>query len=97
MSFAGLWDVWRDPSTGEVVYSCVIITTEANAVLSPIHDRMPVILTNDAMTAWLDPSFADVVALQRMLRPTTEDLRARPVSRVVNDPRNDGPELLRAD
>ena len=52
-AFAGLWDGWRDPK-GEVVRSCTIITTSANQLLSPIHDRMPVILTRELEPLWLD-------------------------------------------
>ena len=44
MSFAGLWDRWKNPETGELVMSCTIIVTDANALTRPIHDRMPVVL-----------------------------------------------------
>ncbi len=94
MSFAGLWEPWRDATIGELVYSCVIVTTEANAELAKIHDRMPVILPPDAVAAWLEPA-ADSAALQRLLRPRPEgELRAQPISRLINDPRNNGPEVL---
>ena len=53
-AFAGLWDAWRDPK-GEVVRSCAIITTSANESLSPIHDRMPVILPRDLESAVAGP------------------------------------------
>jgi putative SOS response-associated peptidase YedK len=94
MSFAGLWEVWRDVTTGELVYSCVIITTEANAALARIHDRMPVILPDDAIAAWLEPD-ADTGSLESMLRPLGDtELHAEPISRLINDPRNNGPEVL---
>lgn len=95
LSFAGLWDRWRDPTTGEDVYSCAIITTAATAALAAIHDRMPAILPVSAVATWLDPSYADVGALQAVLRPADTELQVTPVSRRVNDPRNDDPEILR--
>ena len=52
-AFAGLWDVWRDPR-GEIVRSCAIITTSANDLLKPIHDRMPVVLPRKLEPFWLD-------------------------------------------
>jgi putative SOS response-associated peptidase YedK len=95
LALAGLWSSWRDPESGEQVRSFAIITTTANATLAPIHDRMPVILPDDAIDTWLDPNFQDVPALQSLLRPYPDDLlRAYPVSRLVNDVRNDGPQLV---
>jgi putative SOS response-associated peptidase YedK len=80
LSFAGLWDRWTDPQTGEVLMSCTIIVTAANAFTRPIHDRMPVLLEPAGIAAWLGG--ADAGAL---LRPAAEDkLRMWPVSRRVN-------------
>jgi putative SOS response-associated peptidase YedK len=53
MVFAGLWDEWIDKATGKVVESCTIITTEANSIMAPVHDRMPVILGPEHWAAWL--------------------------------------------
>lgn len=53
-ALAGLWESWRDPQDGKVE-TYTIITTDANAVLAPIHDRMPVIVGPDRYAAWLDP------------------------------------------
>ena len=56
MAFAGLWEIWRDPSVADDddpdawVRSCVIVTTRANELLEPIHDRMPVVLAETAGT-----------------------------------------------
>jgi putative SOS response-associated peptidase YedK len=94
MSFAGLWEPWLDSTTGEVVYSCAIITTEATEALAVIHERMPVILPKDALNAWLDPVGEDPLTLQRLLQPSLEPFEARPISRLINNPRNDGPEIL---
>lgn len=95
LALAGLWSSWRDPATGEDMRTFTIVTTQANATMRPIHDRMPVILSEDAWDTWLDPTFQDVPALQSLLAPAPDDLlRVYPVSRLVNDVRNNGPELL---
>ncbi|HKJ25003.1 MAG TPA: SOS response-associated peptidase, partial [Myxococcota bacterium] len=67
-AMAGLYDCWR-PAEGEPVASCTIVTTEANALLAPLHDRMPVILEPEAWDAWLDPESRDTDALSALLRP----------------------------
>ena len=95
MSFAGLWASWRNRETDERLLSCSIITTTPNAVVAALHDRMPVVLPDDTLERWLDPDYHDLVALQSLLRPCADDeLYAYPVSRLVNDVRNDGPELI---
>jgi len=95
MSFAGLWASWSDPRTRERVLSCAIVTTTANAMMAPLHDRMPVILEDDALGMWLDPSLTDTSALLQMLVPCADDvLFAYAVSPRVNDVRNDGPDLI---
>src|SRR5262249_10584721 len=97
LALAGLWSSWRDAQSGEEIRSFTIITTTANTLMRPIHERMPVILPEDTWDVWLDPEFQDVGALQSFLRPCPEDLlRAYRVSRRVNDVTNDGPELLEA-
>ena len=93
-AFAGLWDAWRDPK-GEVVRSCAIIATAANESLSPIHDRMPVILPRELEPLWLDHDLQDYAALAGILTPyITDDMEAYEVSSLVNSPANDGPELI---
>jgi putative SOS response-associated peptidase YedK len=64
--FAGLWDTWRPPE-GDPVRSCTIITTEANVLMSSIHNRMPVILDAEAAAEWLDPA-TPTAELQHLLR-----------------------------
>ena len=71
-AFAGLWDGWRDPK-GEVVRSCTIIATSANELLSPIHDRMPVMLPRDLEPLWLDHDIQDPAVLGGILTPYTTD------------------------
>lgn len=93
-AFAGLWDTWRDPR-GEVVESCTIITTEANELLQPIHDRMPVILPEDVEPLWLDSGMQDATALVSLLAPyPSEAMTTYEVSPLVNSAANDGPELI---
>ena len=95
LSFAGLWASWRDRRTGERVLSCSVITTEPNTVLRPIHDRMPAVLPDDTVDVWLDSEFHDLAALKSMLRPCADDeLYAYRVPTLVNNVRNDGPELV---
>ncbi len=98
MAFAGLWEVWRGPSQDSeesVVRSCVIITTAANSLLAPIHNRMPVVLDPSAWDEWLDPDYRDVDGLQGLLVPAPPaQFELWPVSTRVNNVRNDGPELL---
>ncbi len=93
-AFAGLWDTWRDPQ-GDVVESCTIITTEANELLQPIHDRMPVILPEDVEPLWLDGGMQDAAALVSLLVPyPSEAMTAYEVSTLVNSAANDGPEVI---
>ncbi len=93
-AFAGLWETWRDPE-GETVGSCAIITTTANSLLSPIHDRMPVILPPHLEALWLDHNVQDPGLLSSVLVPYPADaMRAYEVSPLVNSVRNNGPELL---
>ncbi len=95
MAFAGLWERWRSPQ-GEPLESCVIIVTAANALIQPIHDRMPVLLDPEDFGRWLDPTNQDVDALKGLLRSyPPERLQAWPVSRRVNNPRNDDPDLTK--
>jgi putative SOS response-associated peptidase YedK len=80
LSFAGLWDRWKNPDTGEPVASCTIIVTDANAMTRPIHDRMPVLLGKADFEPWLNGA-----AGAELLRPAAEDrLRMWPVSKRVN-------------
>jgi putative SOS response-associated peptidase YedK len=89
-AFAGLWERWRGPE-GEVE-TCTILTTEANSILAPIHDRMPVILDPASYDRWLDPA---QTGAEELLRPCPDGwLEAFPVSTRVNNVRNDAAELI---
>ncbi|OAI41209.1 hypothetical protein AYO40_03625 [Planctomycetaceae bacterium SCGC AG-212-D15] len=93
-AFAGLWEKWRDPE-GQTVQSCSIITTDANAMMRPLHDRMPVILRRDEYDCWLDPAYHDRHRLLELLRPCPEDgLSLTAVGSRVNNARNEGPECV---
>jgi len=93
-AFAGLWSGWHDPADGPTLLTCAIVTTRANGVVAPIHDRMPVILARADEARWLDAD-AGRAALAGCLRPLPDaDTYLRPVARAVNDARYDGPECL---
>jgi putative SOS response-associated peptidase YedK len=88
-AFAGIWDRWKDPSANWVK-TCSILTTTPNAVTSPVHDRMPVILDPDCYDLWLDPGMHDMNAVSDMLKPFNARLmRCYPVSSRVNHVAND--------
>jgi putative SOS response-associated peptidase YedK len=93
-AFAGLWASWRDPESHAWLDSCTIITTTANGLVAPVHDRMPVILPREREADWLDPSLAPG-EVDALLRPYPADaMDAAEASMLVNSPKNDGPELL---
>ena len=94
--FAGLWESWSMEG-GEEIISCTIITTEPNEVAAEVHNRMPVILPPDVYDAWLDPGNDDREELLAMLAPyAAEEMEAYAVSRSVNRPANDYPEVLQS-
>ncbi len=96
---AGLWESWKDKSNDTlddaVIETCTILTTESNATMASLHDRMPVILHRDTFDFWLDPEFSDSGQLEKILVPlATDDLRTYPVSKMVGKPINDSPECI---
>ena len=92
-AFAALWERWQGPDGP--VESCAILTTGANELVRPVHDRMPVILPRQHWAGWLDPTQQEAGELVPLLRPYPADaLRAYPVGPLVSNPRNDGPECL---
>jgi putative SOS response-associated peptidase YedK len=91
-AFAGLWERWHGDE--EPVETCAILTTEANAAVRPVHDRMPVILDAQDFGAWLDPR-TPAAELHALLRPYPADtMTTIPVGRYVSNPRNEGPQRL---
>lgn len=90
-AFAGLWDLWE--KEGNALISCSIITTSPNALVSKIHDRMPVILPQELEEAWL----SDIPVEQAMAALRSYDaggMKAYPVSTAVNNPSNNAPEII---
>lgn len=88
-AFAGLWDRWQDPERGPID-TFTILTTDANELIRPLHDRMPVILDPRDFDLWLDPAFENRESLQPLLAPFDPgQMETFPVSRAVNSPAND--------
>jgi len=95
MGFAGIWDRWVSQE-GVALASCAIVTCEANEVLAPIHDRMPVIVPPPARDRWLDRELIDPVVARAILVPyPAEEMETYPVSRMINSPRNDSPDCIK--
>jgi putative SOS response-associated peptidase YedK len=93
-AFAGLWEHWQSPD-GSEIKSATIITTSPNELMTPIHNRMPVILQHEAYSRWLDPTPLSPVDLNSLLIPyPAGEMIAYPVSTLVNSPANDLPEVL---
>jgi putative SOS response-associated peptidase YedK len=93
-AFAGLWDRWEGPDHS-AVESCTILTTDANELMKPIHQRMPVILDMHHYEKWLDPAEQDAARVLPLLQPYFDrGLEASPVGRAVNSPRHEGPDCL---
>jgi putative SOS response-associated peptidase YedK len=98
LALAGLWAGWRDPSSDPeaplIRRTFTIVTTTPNEAIADLHDRMPVVLPDDAWDRWLAPT-TDPGELRAMLAPNDEvALRIFAVERFVNDVRRDGPELV---
>ncbi len=93
-AFAGLWEHWRGED-GEEIHSCTLLTTEANELMQPIHNRMPVILDPKDYDLWLDLEVKKPELLQPLLHSyRSEEMTAYPVSKVVNKPSNDSAECI---
>jgi putative SOS response-associated peptidase YedK len=94
-AFAGVWEQWRSPE-GKSITSCCIITTEANAFMQRIHQRMPAILAEaEEQAIWLKPQRPDAAdTLRKLLQPYGGPMEAYRVSKVVNSPRVDTPECI---
>jgi putative SOS response-associated peptidase YedK len=91
---AGLWEAWRAPD-GRELESCVLLTTDANAAIRPLHDRMPAILAPAAYADWLAPGEQAAEILAPLLRPLPgAEVSLRPVSPRVNHVAFDDPACL---
>lgn len=94
-AFAGLWDRWE--KEGTILHTCTIITTQPNEIMKDIHDRMPVILQEEAQKVWLDRSIQDTQHLKQLLTPyPPEDMIAYEVSPIVNSPKNNQVECIQS-
>ncbi len=94
LAFAGLWETWTGPN-GEELETATIVTTRANRMLSPIHDRMPVIVPPEGFDLWLDGAKVDATTASALIAPAPETLlEAYEISTAVNRTANDNPKLL---
>ena len=97
-AFAGLFEAWRSPDAcdaAEWLLTCCVITTAPNALMAPIHDRMPVILPPEAWAAWLSREQQDPAAVAPLLIPADpQTMQAWPVSRTVNRSSSEGEALV---
>lgn len=95
MSLAGIWEHWKDPEGIETVDSFSIITTTANAFMSKIHNRMPVILQENDEATWLNPSLSSLQELSPIMRSSeAATLDAFEISILVNSPKNNSSDIL---
>ena len=95
LAFAGLWERWRERPGDDPLDTFTILTTDANAELTPLHDRMPVILEPEDVARWIDPHNEDPATLTDLLRPAPDGtLECYPVSPRVNRPEHDDRSLL---
>lgn len=93
LGMGGLLEHWQG-SEGDIE-TITLLTIEANSLMSKIHERMPVIISPENYTAWLDTNIGDVIKIQEMAKPYPERfMEAYPVSRKVNNVQNDSPELI---
>ena len=92
-AFAGLWEHWEDANQ-EAIESCTLITTEANELMQPIHNRMPVILAPQDYDLWLNPEVKTPELLQILCSYSSDEMMAYPVSQAVNKPSNDSAQCI---
>jgi putative SOS response-associated peptidase YedK len=94
LPLAGIWESWTAPD-GHTTETCAILTTAANSLMAPIHDRMPVILHPAEFDLWLDRTVNDPAELTRLFLPYPADLMQEwPVSTYVNSPTHIGAECI---
>jgi putative SOS response-associated peptidase YedK len=93
-AMAGIWSRWRG-ADGSVTDTCSVVTCPANALVSPFHDRMPVILKDEDWALWLDPNVKEEEPLAGLFAPYADaEMRSVSVSRSVNSVRNDDPSCI---
>jgi putative SOS response-associated peptidase YedK len=99
LAMAGLYEIWRDPTKDDddpdrFRWTCTVITTDAEDSLGHIHDRMPLMVERDRWGAWLDPTAPQDHLLDLLVPAAPGALEAYPVSTLVSNVKNNGPELL---
>ncbi len=99
LAMAGLYEIWRDPTRDDddperFRWTCTVLTTQAEDSLGHIHDRMPLMVEPERWSAWLDPGAAQESLLDLLVPAAPGRLEAYPVSTLVSNVRNNGPELV---
>ena len=99
LAMAGLYEIWRDPTRDDedperFRWTCTVLTTQAEDALGHIHDRMPMMVEPTRWSQWLDPEAAQGSLLDLLVPAAPGSLEAYPVSTLVSNVRNNGPELL---
>jgi len=99
LAMAGLYEIWKDPTRDDedperFRWTCTVLTTEATDEVGRIHDRMPLLVTRDRRTAWLDPQTPKEQLPDLLVPAQQSGLEAFPVSTAVGNVRNNGPELV---
>lgn len=92
-TFAGLYEHWESSEGGEL-HTCTILTCPSNELVATYHNRMPVMLDEDARWAWLAPEASPDSLLDLLIPYPAEEMKCYPVSRAVNSPKNDTPAVL---
>ncbi len=100
LAMAGLYEIWKDPTRDtddaddRSAWTCTVLTTEATDEVGRIHDRMPLLVTRDRRTAWLNPETPKDQLPDLLVPAQQSGLEAFPVSTAVGNVRNNGPELV---
>ena len=93
-AFAGLWSQWKNPEGGATLETCAILTTTPNELTATVHDRMPVILPATTWRRWLDDAPPGTPFTELLISYPAAQMEALPVSKRVNSPANEGPDLI---
>jgi putative SOS response-associated peptidase YedK len=93
-AFAGLWECWHNPEDNGVIESCTILTTAANELMRPLHDRMPVIVSPDSDELWLNPGASPDVLRSLLVPYPDAKMEAFAVNDWVSNSRHEGKRCL---
>ncbi|MFN8581448.1 MAG: SOS response-associated peptidase [Gemmatimonadaceae bacterium] len=93
-ALGGIWDYWRPDNDAPGLATCAILTTDPNTLMTPIHDRMPVIVPMDKYRMWLDPRTPAPAIIDAMQAYPSDEMEAWPISLRVNSPKEDDAQLL---